>query len=451
MRTIDTNAKLSALWLFVLLNIIFRDLHQLGKKPFLEMLLTGTYNGIEITEELLLLGGVLAEVPIAMVLCSLLLNRRIVRPVTFVAAFITTATLVSSPPSDMDDVFHLAIELAAMVTIVWIAWMWPEHDRVVAQVGSELDVRTMKPVRPASRTHAVVRASPYVALVLGGFVLVGHVDSDLTSPTKSDAGDRLNRGTVEFVSQTYFDDPVFGHVIEMHNQHLADLRNWRRLFSQHAVELAGLVTTLPGAEALDVDLIREAFASGTGVNGHVSGDDVFEPWTHRWSGMWSNGSSQYHLWDQTQRWEEQWVQAVSQSEVGVVDRDNLEKMLSRNDVDIGINIYTSRTGITGWVSKRQHGRSEWPHIGYLVDATTMIWITQSQDPDQLFQEDPVWFVFLERVDSATEPKRYSVHGRRFVVESGLRWEAEQSGRHHGNYAIYRRPGFRRERSSHDCC
>jgi hypothetical protein len=96
MDKIDTKTKLSALWLFILLNIIFRDLHQFGNKPFLEMLLSGTYNGIEVTEELMLLGGFLAEVPIAMVLFSLLLTRRIGRPVTFVAAFITAATLVSS-------------------------------------------------------------------------------------------------------------------------------------------------------------------------------------------------------------------------------------------------------------------------------------------------------------------------------------------------------------------
>jgi hypothetical protein len=128
MEMIDTKTKLSALWLFILLNIIFRDLHQLAMKPFLEMLLTGTYNGVKVTEELMLLGGFLAEVPIAMVLFSLLLTRRICRPVTFVAAFITTATLLSSAPSDMDDAFHLIIELAAMVTILWTAWTWPERD-----------------------------------------------------------------------------------------------------------------------------------------------------------------------------------------------------------------------------------------------------------------------------------------------------------------------------------
>jgi len=124
MEKIDTKTKLSALWLFILLNIIFRDLHQFGSRGFLEMLMTGYVNGIEITEGLMLFGGFLAEVPIAMVLFSLLLTRKISRPLTIVAAFITTATLVSSVPTDLDDVFHLAIELAAMAAILWTVWKW---------------------------------------------------------------------------------------------------------------------------------------------------------------------------------------------------------------------------------------------------------------------------------------------------------------------------------------
>ena len=246
--------------------------------------------------------------------------------------------------------------------------------------------------------------------------------------------DRLNQGTTEFVSETYFHNHVFGDIIELHNQDLSKLEDWRHLFSQHARELANFVKTFPGAEALDVDPIREAFASSTGMKGPVAGEEVFKPWTHRWSGVWSNGSSQYHVWDQTQLWDGQWIQAVSQSEVGFIDGGNLEKMLSGNDVDLGINVYTSETGITG-VSKRQHGRLELPHIGYLVEATTLIWITQPQDPDHLFQGDQTWFVFLEKVDSPTDPKRYSIYGYPFVIEAGLRWDAEQSGQHYGNYKV----------------
>ena len=128
MRKIETNSLLSGLWLFILLNVIFRDIHQFVLKSHLEMLLSGTYNGTPITDELMLLGGILVQVPIGMVLFSLLLDRRIGRPVTLVAALITAATLVSVPPSDMDDVFHLGVELAAIAAILWTAWTWPRHD-----------------------------------------------------------------------------------------------------------------------------------------------------------------------------------------------------------------------------------------------------------------------------------------------------------------------------------
>jgi hypothetical protein len=61
MRKLDPHTLLSALWLFILLNIIFRDIHQFVLASHLEMLLTGYYNGIEITEELMLLGGFLVQ------------------------------------------------------------------------------------------------------------------------------------------------------------------------------------------------------------------------------------------------------------------------------------------------------------------------------------------------------------------------------------------------------
>lgn len=136
MRRLDPHILLSALWLFILLNIIFRDIHQFVLASHIEMLLTGHYNGIEITEGLMLLGGFLVQVPIAMVLFSLLLTRRIGRPVTLLAAIVTTGTLLSSVPTDMDDTFHLAIELAAIVAILWTAWTWPEQEQAVPQADA---------------------------------------------------------------------------------------------------------------------------------------------------------------------------------------------------------------------------------------------------------------------------------------------------------------------------
>lgn len=137
MISIDTRTKLSALWLFILLNIIFRDIHQFTVASHLEMLLTGYYNGIEITEELLLLGGFLVQIPIAMVLFSLMFTRRVGRPVTAIAALATTGTLLSTAPTDMDDTFHLIVELIAIAAILWTAWAWPETEATAALASAD--------------------------------------------------------------------------------------------------------------------------------------------------------------------------------------------------------------------------------------------------------------------------------------------------------------------------
>ncbi|MEL6413952.1 MAG: DUF6326 family protein [Pseudomonadota bacterium] len=124
MRPVDTHIKLSALWLFILLNIIFRDLHQLVMPGFLETIMTGQFNGMEITPELMLIGGIVVSVPISMVPLSLLLERRFARPLTLGAALITTATMIPPAPIDLDDAYHLGLQLIAMAAIVAIAWRW---------------------------------------------------------------------------------------------------------------------------------------------------------------------------------------------------------------------------------------------------------------------------------------------------------------------------------------
>lgn len=72
-QTIAMKAKLPALWMFFLFNIIFRDIHEFVKPGFIEEIMTETSSGNPITEHMLLLGVVMIEVPIAMVLLSRIL------------------------------------------------------------------------------------------------------------------------------------------------------------------------------------------------------------------------------------------------------------------------------------------------------------------------------------------------------------------------------------------
>ena len=122
---LEKKAVLFALWIFVLLNFIFRDLHELGKAEFLEEVLTGTYNGIEITEALFLLGGVIVEVPIAMTLMTWTLPLRANRWANIIIPALWGLTLIGAA-GDLDDYFHFSLMLIALAAIVWQAWNWDQ-------------------------------------------------------------------------------------------------------------------------------------------------------------------------------------------------------------------------------------------------------------------------------------------------------------------------------------
>lgn len=123
---ITPQTLLSTLWIFVLLNIVFRDLHQFVKSGSIEEIMTGTVNGIKITDELMLLGGFLAEMPILMVLLSRILNDSVNKWANTIAGTITLAVFATAVPSlDIDDAFHMIIEVAAILWIFRIAWKLP--------------------------------------------------------------------------------------------------------------------------------------------------------------------------------------------------------------------------------------------------------------------------------------------------------------------------------------
>ena len=127
---INPQTLLSTLWVFVLLNIIFRDLHQMIKVGYMEEILNGTVNGIKITDELMLLGGVLAEIPILMVLLSRILNNNANKWANIIAGVITMGVFATGIPSvDIDDAFHMVIEVAAILWIFRIAWKLPSHKK----------------------------------------------------------------------------------------------------------------------------------------------------------------------------------------------------------------------------------------------------------------------------------------------------------------------------------
>lgn len=125
----NRKAVLSTLWIFALFNYAYCDILGLMDSNLLNQILTGTVDGMNMTENFLLGAAVLMEIPIAMVLLSRILNHRANRWTNIIAGFIMTvvqiASLLMGPPTKY-YLFCSIIEIATTLFIVWYAWRWKE-------------------------------------------------------------------------------------------------------------------------------------------------------------------------------------------------------------------------------------------------------------------------------------------------------------------------------------
>lgn len=116
---------LSILWIFVILNFFARDIHELGRPGMLEQMMSGTIDGVVITEILMLIGGIMIEIPILMTVLALLLPHRANRWANIGIGLLTMAMIVSMNLNpDLDNLFFMGIQLIALCAIIAIAWRW---------------------------------------------------------------------------------------------------------------------------------------------------------------------------------------------------------------------------------------------------------------------------------------------------------------------------------------
>ncbi len=127
---LERQARITALWLFVMLNLVFRDLHEIVKADFLADALQGIHDGREITEAMFLVGGLIVAVPISMVALTWFLPRQPNRWANLVAAAFFGLMVASGLPGDLDDLFHGVLELIGLAGIMHLARTWPDQATV---------------------------------------------------------------------------------------------------------------------------------------------------------------------------------------------------------------------------------------------------------------------------------------------------------------------------------
>src|SRR5215218_2352562 len=124
---LDTNVKLSTLWITASLSYLYCDVISLMDPVLLKQYLAGTVNGMAFTPGFLLGAAILISIPISMVLLSRVLNYRANRWVNITAATAMTAvqtlTLFLGVPAPY-YLYLSIIEITCTVLIVGYAWKW---------------------------------------------------------------------------------------------------------------------------------------------------------------------------------------------------------------------------------------------------------------------------------------------------------------------------------------
>lgn len=141
----DMKARLSTLWIFVILNYVYADIYGLTFNPVLQkeltkQLLSGYIGSIQITQGFVLVTAILMETAIAMVLLSRVLKYRANRWANIIVGALQTAfvswSLFGETPT-MFYAFFATIEIACTLFIVWCAWTWTEKETYIPPVNAK--------------------------------------------------------------------------------------------------------------------------------------------------------------------------------------------------------------------------------------------------------------------------------------------------------------------------
>ena len=133
MNDLDKRAKLSSLWVFVFLNMIFRDLHEFGRPGFLEEVMSGVVGGVQVTEGLMLVGGIMIAVPLLIIpLTQFLTFKANRRANLFMGGLMIVNIIGTNMVPDLDNIFFAVIEIAALLLILRLAWNWKEDTTKMA-------------------------------------------------------------------------------------------------------------------------------------------------------------------------------------------------------------------------------------------------------------------------------------------------------------------------------
>ncbi len=116
--------RLSTLWTFVLINMIFADIFSFMVPGALQQIASGVADGMHLTPVFLLVAAVLTEIPMAMVLLSRLVDYRANRWANILGGLFTIVFVIGLGSATPHYIFIASVEVICSGWIVWLAWRW---------------------------------------------------------------------------------------------------------------------------------------------------------------------------------------------------------------------------------------------------------------------------------------------------------------------------------------
>jgi hypothetical protein len=122
---VDMKTKLSALWTFVLINMIFADIFSFMNPGFVRQMAAGdVVDGTRITPAFLLVAAMLTEISMAMVVLPRLLNYRANRWANILGGLFTVLWVIAGGSATPTYIFISSVEVICSAWIIWLAWQW---------------------------------------------------------------------------------------------------------------------------------------------------------------------------------------------------------------------------------------------------------------------------------------------------------------------------------------
>lgn len=126
---IKPHTLLSTLWIFFLLNMFLRDLHEFPTEGYIEEMMA-----LKLSEGTMLFYAFIGEIPILMVVLSRILNNTANKWANTIAVFISTmGILYTIPGGDLDEIFFATVNLGAFILIIRTVWKLPTLSRAHMQ------------------------------------------------------------------------------------------------------------------------------------------------------------------------------------------------------------------------------------------------------------------------------------------------------------------------------